>query len=149
MKIITTNKDAYHNYFILETYEAGIKLQGAEVKSIRQGNVSLKDSFISISKLGQMYVKNMYIKPYDNKDATFKNKERADRILLMHKMQITKLFSKVKEKGLTLVPTKIYFEGSLVKIEVALCQGKHNYDKKRVLKEKDIKRETLRQLKRI
>jgi SsrA-binding protein len=91
----------------------------------------------------------MYIKPYDNKDATFKVKDRADRILLMHKTQITKLFSKVKEKGLTLIPTKIYFEGSLVKVEVALCQGKHNYDKKQVLKEKDIAKDTLRQLKRI
>lgn len=149
MKIITTNKEAYHNYFVLETYEAGIKLQGAEVKSIRNGNVSLKDSFISISKTNQMYIKNMYIKPYDNKDATFKVKDRADRILLMHKTQITKLFSKVKEKGLTLIPTKIYFEGSLVKVEVALCQGKHNYDKKQVLKEKDIAKDTLRQLKRI
>lgn len=149
MKIITTNKEAYHNYFVLETYEAGIKLQGAEVKSIRNGNVSLKDSFISISKTNQMYIKNMYIKPYDNKDATFKVKDRADRVLLMHKTQITKLFSKVKEKGLTLIPTKIYFEGSLVKVEVALCQGKHNYDKKQVLKEKDIAKDTLRQLKRI
>ena len=149
MKIITTNKEAYHNYFVLETFEAGIKLQGAEVKSIRNGNVSLKDSFISISRTNQMYIKNMYIKPYDNKDATFKVKDRADRILLMHKTQITKLFSKVKEKGLTLIPTKIYFEGSLVKVEVALCQGKHNYDKKQVLKEKDIAKDTLRQLKRI
>ena len=149
MKIITTNKEAYHNYFVLETYEAGIKLQGAEVKSIRNGNVSLKDSFISISRTNQMFIKNMYIKPYDNKDATFKVKDRADRILLMHKTQITKLFSKVKEKGLTLIPTKIYFEGSLVKVEVALCQGKHNYDKKQVLKEKDIAKDTLRQLKRI
>lgn len=149
MKIITTNKEAYHNYFVLETYEAGIKLQGAEVKSIRNGNVSLKDSFISISRANQMYIKNMYIKPYDNKDATFKVKERADRILLMHKTEITKLFSKVKEKGLTLIPTKLYFDGSLVKIEVALCQGKHNYDKKQVLKEKDIAKDTLRQLKRI
>ena len=149
MKIITTNKEAYHNYFVLDTYEAGIKLQGAEVKSIRNGNVSLKDSFISISRANQMYIKNMYIKPYDNKDATFKVKERADRILLMHKTEITKLFSKVKEKGLTLIPTKLYFDGSLVKIEVALCQGKHNYDKKQVLKEKDIAKDTLRQLKRI
>lgn len=149
MKIITTNKEAYHNYFVLETFEAGIKLQGAEVKSIRNGNVSLKDTFISISRTNQMYIKNMYIKPYDNKDATFKVKDRADRILLMHKTQITKLFSKVKEKGLTLIPTKIYFEGSLVKVEVALCQGKHNYDKKQVLKEKDIAKDTLRQLKRI
>lgn len=149
MKVITTNKEAYHNYFILDTFEAGIKLQGAEVKSIRNGNVSLKDSYISISRANQMYIKNMYIKPYDNKDATFKTKDRADRVLLMHKTEITKLFSKVKEKGLTLIPTKIYFEGSLVKIEVALCQGKHNYDKKQTLKEKDIAKDTLRQLKRI
>lgn len=149
MKIVATNKEAYHNYFILDTFEAGIKLQGAEVKSIRQGSCSLKDSYISISKLGQMYIKNMYIKPYENKDSTFKTKERADRILLMHKSQITKLFSKVKEKGLTLIPTKIYFEGSLVKVEVALAQGKHNFDKKLVKKEKDIARETLRTLKRI
>lgn len=149
MKVITTNKEAYHNYFILDTFEAGIKLQGAEVKSIRSGNVSLKDSYISISRTNQMYIKNMYIKPYDNKDATFKTKDRADRVLLMHKTEITKLFSKVKEKGLTLIPTKIYFEESLVKIEVALCQGKHNYDKKQTLKEKDIAKDTLRQLKRI
>ena len=149
MKVITTNKEAFHNYFIIESFEAGIKLQGAEVKSIRNGNVSLKDSYISISKQNQMYIKNMYIKPYDNKDSTFKTKERADRILLMHKHQITKLFSKVKEKGLTLIPTKIYFEGSLVKVEVSLCKGKHSYDKKQVLKEKDITKETLRQLKRI
>lgn len=149
MKVIATNKEAYHNYIILDTFEAGIVLQGAEVKSVRAGNVSLKDCFISVHKDGQMFVKNMYIKPYEKADTTFSLKDKADRKLLMHKSEIVKLFSKVKEKGLTLIPTKIYFEGSLVKVEVALCQGKHTYDKKKDLKEKDIAKETLRQLKKI
>ncbi len=145
MKIIANNKKAYYDYFVLETLECGIVLEGCEVKSVRQGNVNLKDSFISISQAGEVFVKNMHIKNYDK--ASFLVEEKRSRKLLLNKHEINKLASKVKEKGLTLVPLKIYLKDSLVKLEVGLVKGKHTYDKKEVLKEKDILRDTTRQLK--
>ena len=146
MKVIATNKQAYHNYFIESTYEAGIVLLGAEVKSVRQGSCNLKDTFILIDKNNEMYVKNMYIKPYE-KATAFKPNERADRKLLMHKKEIVKLKDKIQVKGFTLVPLKIYFEKDKVKLQIGLCKGKHNYDKKEALKQRDIKLDVERTLK--
>ncbi len=145
MKIIATNKKAYFDYFVLETLECGIVLEGCEVKSVRLGNVSLKDSFVSITSNNEVFVKNMHIKSYEK--ASFPVEEKRNRKLLLNKHEINKLSAKVKEKGLTLVPLKIYLKDSLVKLEVGLVKGKHTYDKKQVLKEKDIERDTTRQLK--
>ena len=145
MKIIATNKKAYFDYFVLETLECGIVLEGCEVKSVRLGNVSLKDSFVSITSNNEVFVKNMHIKSYEK--ASFLVEEKRNRKLLLNKHEINKLSAKVKEKGLTLVPLKIYLKDSLVKLEVGLVKGKHTYDKKQVLKEKDIERDTTRQLK--
>ena len=146
MKIISTNKIAYHNYFILDTYKAGLVLQGSEVKSIRQGNVNLKDAFVVIDRNMEAYVNNMYVKPYEKATAYAPN-ERKPRKLLLNKKEILKLHDKVKVKGFTIVPTKLMFEGSLVKLEIALAKGKHTYDKKETLKQKDIKLDMQRQIK--
>ncbi len=145
MKIVSTNRKAYHDYFVESTYEAGICLEGSEVKSIRAGNCNLKDTFILIRN-EEMILKNLYVKPYE-KSTAFTPDERRDHKLLMHKNEIKKLLSKVQVKGYTLVPTKIYFKDSLVKIEVGLCKGKQNFDKKETLKEKDIKRDMERAIK--
>lgn len=148
MKIIATNKKAYHNYFIEHTFEAGIVLQGSEVKSIRGGFTNLNDSYVTISNKNEVYVKNMYIKPYD-KATAFVPLERAPRKLLLNRQEIKKLSSKVKEKGYTIVPTKLYFKDSLVKLEIALAKGKHLYDKKQDLADKDIERDVQRQIKNL
>lgn len=146
MKLIATNKKAYFDYFILSTYEAGISLLGSEVKSIRLGHTNLKDSFITFSK-GEAYIKNMHISNY--KDATIdKIDEKRSRKLLLNRSEIGKLISKTQEKGFTCVPLKIYMKDNLVKLEIALAKGKHLYDKKQALAEKDIKRDTERELKR-
>lgn len=145
-KIICVNKAANHEYFILERIEAGIVLEGGEVKSLRLGNVNLKDSFCMMQS-GELYIKNMHIALYD-KSASFNTRDsKRDRKLLLHRDETVKLNSKVAQKGLTLVPLKLYFKESLVKMELGLCQGKHTYDKKRALQEKDIKREKERELK--
>lgn len=146
MKIIATNKKAYFDYFIISTFEAGIVLFGSEVKSIRLGHTNLKDSFITFSK-DEAYIKNMHISNY--KDATIdKIDEKRSRKLLLNKSEILKLVSKTSVKGFTCVPLKIYLKDNRVKLEIALAQGKHLYDKKKVLAEKDIKRETERELKK-
>ncbi len=138
MKIIAVNKSATFEYFIEDSFEAGISLVGTEVKSIREGNVSLKESFIFVRE-GQMTIKNMHIAPWST--GSFSNLEpRRDRKLLMHKDEIIKLFSKVMEKGFTLIPTKIYLKGSLIKIEVALCKGKQAFDKRKTIKDREEKR---------
>lgn len=146
MKIVVQNKKAYFDYFVLETYEAGISLQGCEVKSIRAGHASLSDSYISISAGGEAFIKNMYIKTYE-KSSSFTADEKRVRKLLLNKKEITKLSKDVKEKGLTIVPLKLYFKGQLVKLEIGLVKGKHNYDKREVLRQKDKTREVERQLK--
>lgn len=146
MKLIATNKKAYFDYFIISTYEAGIVLLGSEVKSIRLGHTNLKDSFITFSK-NEAYIKNMHISNY--KDATIdKIDEKRSRKLLLNSHEIDKLISKTQEKGFTCVPLKIYIKDNLVKLEIALAKGKHLYDKKHTLAEKDIQRETERELKR-
>ena len=147
MKIVATNRKAYHDYFILDTYEAGIVLVGSEVKSIRQGNANLKDSYISISKNNEVFAKNIFIKTYD-KSTAFVVDERRDRKLLLNKSEINKLLNKVKEKGMTIVPLQMYFKGQHLKVEIGVAKGKHTYDKKDVLKEKDLSRELDRDLKK-
>lgn len=145
-KEISKNRKATFDYEIIERFEAGIELVGTEVKSIRAGNISLKESFIFIRD-GQMILKNSHIAPYDK--GSFSNVDpRRDRKLLMHKSQIRILFSKVAEKGFTLIPTKMYFKDSLIKIEVALCRGKHTVDKRRTIKEREQKISMEREIKR-
>ena len=144
MKVVSSNKNANFNYFILETYLAGIVLQGFEVKSIRQNGMTINESFILI-KNNEVFLKNSFIKPYQSSQG-FAPKPDRDRKLLLNKNEILKLSQKVSTKGLTLVPTKVYLQGSLVKIEIGVGRGKKLYDKKDTLKEKDIKRETLRQI---
>ena len=146
MKIITTNKSASFEYFIEEKYEAGIQLQGNEVKSLRLGNVNMNDSFCFLRE-GEVCVKNMHIALYDKSDAFSTHETRRDRKILLHKREIDKIAGKINRQGYTLVPLKLYFKGSLVKIEVALCRGKHAYDKKQSLAERDQKRAVERDIK--
>ncbi len=143
-KIIATNKKAYHDYFVLDTFESGIRLIGCEVKSIRKGEVNLKDSYVAI-KNGQLVLVNAYIKNYDKGSFSNVNSIR-DRVLLMHKSEIAKISGKVKEKGLTLVPLKLYFSGSLVKVEIGLVKGKRQYDKKDAIMSADLARDKDRQI---
>ena len=146
MKIIAVNKSAGFEYFIEDKFEAGIVLEGSEVKSIRKNNCNLSDSFCFVRQ-GEITLKNMHIAVYDKSGAFNTRDSRRDRKLLLHKSEISKIVGKVNEKGYTLVPLKIYFQGSLVKVEIALCRGKHTYDKKQSLKEKDLKRDTERRIK--
>ena len=145
-KTICLNRQASHEYFILERYEAGIVLDGGEVKSLRLGNVNLKDSFC-IMHNNELVIKNMHIAIYDKVGAFNVKDSRRDRKLLLHREEIIKLNAKITQKGLTLIPLKLYFKQALIKMELGLCQGKHTFDKKRSLMEKDIKRENERQLK--
>ena len=145
MKIVSQNKKAFHDYFILDTYEAGIELKGTEIKSARKGSVNLKDSFIRI-KNNEAFIENMHIAPYEQGNL-FNHEPLRTRKLLLHKKQIQKLQKEVKESGLTIVPTKVYFNTSKLKVEIALARGKKLYDKRQSLKEKDAKRDVERALK--
>ena len=144
-KLVANNKKAYHDYFIDDKYEAGIELFGTEVKSIRMGKCSIKESFIRIEK-GQMYIYGMHISPYEKGNIFNKDPLRV-RKLLLHKQEITKLDSKLAEKGLTLVPLQVYFKGSLVKVEVGLARGKKLYDKRADAAARDAKRDIDRAIK--
>ena len=146
MKTIAYNRYATYEYFILEKYEAGIALEGAEVKSLRAGNCNLKDSFCFIRN-GQLTLKNAHIAVYDKAGAFSTKDSKRDRKLLMHRSEIDKIVGKINEKGYTLIPLSLYFSGSLVKVEVALCKGKQSFDKKRAIAEKDEKRALERQIK--
>lgn len=145
MKLIANNKKAYHDYFIDDTYEAGISLAGTEVKSLRMGKCSIKESFIRIEK-GEVFIYGMHISPYE-KGNIFNKDPLRPRKLLMHRYEINKLTGKMKEKGMTLVPVKVYFKGSLVKIEVGLARGKKLYDKRQDIAKKDQRREAEKQFK--
>jgi len=138
-KIICNNKKAYHNYFIEEKFEAGMVLSGTEVKSLRLGKANLNDSF-ALVKSGEAFLNNLHISPYD-----FGNRQNHDpdrmRKLLLHKKEITRLFSKIREQGYSVVPLKLYFKNGLVKVEMGLAKGKKMYDKRDDLKKKDQKRE--------
>ena len=145
-KVICLNRQATHEYFILDRYEAGIVLEGSEVKSLRLGNVNLKDSFC-IMQNGELFIKNMHIALYDKSGAFNTKDSKRDRKLLLHMSEILKINAKITQKGLTLIPLKLYFKESLIKMELGVCQGKHTYDKKRSIMEKDLKREKERQIK--
>lgn len=146
MKIITENKAAYFEYFIEEKYEAGIALDGGEVKSIRQGNVNLKDSFCFVRGY-DVWLKNAHIAVYNRAGAYNTKDSKRDRRLLLHKREISKIVGKINERGYTLVPLKLYFKDALIKAELGLCKGKHTYDKKQSLAERDLKRQAARDIK--
>jgi len=145
MKIVSNNKKAYHDYFILDTYEAGIELKGTEIKSVRKGSANLKDAFIRI-KNNEAFIENMHIAPYEQGNR-FNHDPLRTRKLLLHKKEIKKLQKEIKENGLTIVPTKLYFNTSKAKLEIALARGKKLYDKRQDLKAKDAKRDVERALK--
>ncbi len=145
IKLVAQNKKAGHDYFVLEKYEAGIELFGTEVKSVRQGRVNLKDSWCSIEK-GEIFACGMHISPYEqgnifNRDPLRKKK------LLMHKREIRRLYDKVRQEGLTIVPLSIYFLKGRAKLEIGLCKGKKNYDKRETAAKKDAKRDIERSMK--
>ena len=145
IKIIANNKKAYHDYFILEKYEAGIELAGTEVKSLRQGRCNLKDSWCSIVK-GELFVNGMHISPYEHGNIWSKDPVRV-RKLLMHKREINKLFGTLQQQGLSLIPLSAYFKGSMVKLELGLCKGKKLYDKREDAAKKSAKRDIDRAMK--
>ena len=139
IKIAAKNRNAYHEYFVEETFEAGISLSGTEVKSIRQGTLNLKEAWCTI-KNGELFVQQMHISPYE-KGNIFNKDPLRDRKLLMHRYEINKLKGRIQEKGYTLVPLQVYFKGSLVKVEIGLARGKKLYDKRADIAKKDQRRE--------
>ena len=145
IKTACENRKARHDYFIHETFEAGLSLVGTEVKSLRAGRANLKDSY-GVIKNGEIFIENMHISPYEEGNR-FNAEPLRRRKLLMHKAEIVKLFSKTREKGFTLVPLKIYFKRGKAKLELALASGKHNYDKREALKQKADKRDIERAMK--
>lgn len=144
-RLIANNKKAYHDYFIEETYEAGIALHGTEVKSLRMGKCSIKESFIRIEN-EEVYIFGMHISPYEKGNIFNKDPLRVKKLLL-HKTEIRKLRAKIAEKGYTLVPLKVYFTNSLVKVEIGLAKGKKLYDKRQDIAKKDQRREAERDFK--
>ena len=144
MKLIANNKKAYHDYFIEEKYEAGLVLHGTEVKSLRQGKCSIKESFIRIEN-GEMFIYDMHVSPYEKGNIFNKDPLRPKKLLL-HKREIMKLLGKIKEKGYTLVPLQVYFMSGRAKIEIGLAKGKKLYDKRDSLKKKDIERDIKRNI---
>ena len=146
MKVIATNKSASFEYFIEEKYEAGIVLQGNEIKSLRAGSVNMNDCFCFV-RGNDVSVKNMHIAFYDKTDGFTSKDTRRDRKLLLHKSEIAKIAGKINRQGYTLVPLKLYFKDALIKMEIALCHGKHTYDKKKSIAERDLKRSVDRDIK--
>jgi SsrA-binding protein len=139
IKLVANNKKAYFDYFIEDKYEAGIALHGTEVKSLRMGKASVKESFLRIEN-GEVYIYNMHISPYEKGNIFNKDPLRV-RKLLMHKFEISKIAGQIKVKGYTLVPLQIYFKGSLVKMEIGLARGKKLFDKREDIAKKDQRRE--------
>ena len=144
-KLVANNKKAYHDYFIDETYEAGVALHGTEVKSMRMGKCSIKESFIRIEN-GEVFVYGMHVSPYEKGNIFNKDPLRVKK-LLMHKYEINKLAGKIKEKGYTLVPLQVYFKEGKVKVEIGLARGKKLYDKRETIAKKDARREAEREFK--
>ena len=144
-KLVANNKKAYHDYFIDETYEAGIVLHGTEVKSMRMGKCSVKESFIRIEN-GEMFVYGMHVSPYEKGNIFNKDPLRVKKLLL-HKYEINKMAGKVAEKGYTLVPLQVYFKDGKVKVEVGLARGKKLYDKRADIAKKDMRREAEKEFK--
>jgi len=145
MKIIAKNKKAYHEYDILETFEAGIALQGTEVKSVKNGQINLRDAYVKIKNEEALLI-NCHIAHYEQGNRA-NHEETRTRKLLLHKKEILKLLSKVNEQGLSIIPLKIYLKGNYVKLEIGLARGKKKYDKRETLKRKEQEREAQRALK--
>ncbi len=145
VKIMAKNREAYHEYFVEEKMEAGIELTGTEVKSIRQGTLSLKDAWCAV-KDGELWLRQMHISPYE-KGNIFNEDPLRPRRLLMHKREITRLFGKVKQDGYAIIPLSVYFRGPRVKVEIALCKGKKLYDKREDAARKDARRQIDRTMK--
>lgn len=144
--IVCQNRKAYHDYFIEETFEAGIILTGTEVKSLRAGKANLKDSYARI-KDSEVFLINTHISPYTRADSFKQIDPERTRKLLLHKKEILRLIGKTREKGYTLIPTKIYFKGGKAKVEIGLAKGKAFYDKRETIKKKDVQREMQKTLK--
>ncbi len=144
-RTLAQNKKAYHDYFIDETFEAGISLFGTEVKSVREGKLNLKDSYVSV-KTGEAYIMGMHISPYE-KGNIFNKDPLRTRKLLLHRREINKLIGLVQQDGYTLIPLKVYFKGSYVKILLGVCRGKKDYDKRAAIAEKESKRRIDRAMK--
>lgn len=144
-KLIANNKKAYFDYFIEETFEAGIELHGTEVKSLRMGHCSIKESFIEVDN-GEVFIHQMHISPYEKGNIFNKDPLRVKKLLL-HKSEINKILGQSKMKGYTVVPLKVYFKGSLVKVEIALARGKKLYDKRESIAKKDQQREAMKEFK--
>lgn len=144
-KMVANNKKAYHDYFIDETYEAGVALHGTEVKSVRMGKCSVKESFIRIEN-GEVIAYGLHISPYE-KGNIFNRDPLRPKKLLLHKYEINKLSGKIAEKGYTLVPLKVYIKGDLIKVEIGLARGKKMYDKRQDIAKKDQRREVEREFK--
>lgn len=145
IKVIVENRKAYHDYFIEDRFEAGVALSGTEVKSLRDGRINLKDSYVQV-KGGEMWLIGVHISPYEHGNRFNLDPER-NRKLLMHKREIIRLYSTTKQDGLTLVPTKCYFKDSKVKFEIGLARGKKDYDKRAVLAKKEANRDIDRAMK--
>ena len=145
IKVMANNRKAFHDYFVEEKIEAGIELKGTEVKSVRAGTLNLKDSYV-IAKNGEAYVHSMHISPYDKGNIFNHDPDRPKRLLL-HKREINKLYALVKQDGYALVPLSVYFKDARVKVELGICRGKKNYDKREASAERDAKREMDRAMK--
>lgn len=146
IKIVAENRKARHDFNIHETYETGIELRGTEVKSLRAGKANLKDAYAAITKGAEVYLYNLHISPYEQGNQ-FNHEPLRDRRLLMHRVEIRKLIGKVKEKGYTLIPLKMYFSHGLIKVEIALATGKKLYDKRQDMADRAAKRDIDRALK--
>ena len=144
-KLIANNKKAYHDFFIVETYECGIALHGTEVKSMRMGKCSIKEAFVRIED-GEVFVYGMHVSPYEKGNIFNKDPLRVKKLLL-HKYEINKLLGKIKEKGYTLVPLQVYFKDGKVKVEIGLARGKKLYDKREAIAKKDQRREAEKEFK--
>lgn len=144
MKVITTNRKAYHEYHIEDTIEAGIVLTGSEVKSIAAGKVSLSDAYCRVEN-GEMWLVNMHVAPYENAPI-YGHDPRRKRKLLLHKWEIERLRGKAEQKGYTLIPLKLYFRNGKIKVEIGLVRGKRQYDKREAIKQRDIERELRREM---
>ena len=145
-KLIANNKKARHDYFIEETYEAGISLHGTEVKSLRMGKCSIKEAFVRVEK-GEVYIYGMHISPYEKGNIFNRDPLRVKKLLL-HKYEINKMMGQMQQKGYTLVPLNVYFKGSLVKVEMGLAKGKKLYDKRQDIAKRDQQREAEKQFKK-
>lgn len=147
MKIVCTNPVASFQYFLLDKYEAGIVLSGDEIKSIRLGHISIKEAFVLV-KNGEVWLKNAFIQNYDKSFIGARNKsnEKQDRKLLLHKNEIAKIKKSLEHEGLTIVPTKVYFNGSLAKLEIAIAKGKKLYDKRETIKKREVERKLNREI---